>query len=183
VEYIIDDTRRNGLDRREPDRKTGNDRRAVIQEHAKYIAIIRKIPLFKGLHLAQFTKILRICRMVRYGANEVVIHSGTESREMFILLQGELKVVFDDGRELSRIRPVQTVGEMGIFTGENRSASVVTTANSILFAIHRKELVDLFRKDSDLGILILTNVIRDISGKLKNSNTLIEELKKAPKSG
>jgi CRP-like cAMP-binding protein len=101
---------------------------------------------------------------------------------MFILLQGELKVVFDDGRELSRIRPVQTVGEMGIFTGENRSASVVTAANSILFAIHRKELVDLFRKDSDLGILILTNVIRDISGKLKISNMLIEELKKAPKS-
>ena len=97
---------------------------------------------------------------------------------MFILIKGILKVVFPDGKELSRISPVETVGEMGLFTAERRSASVVAVEDSILLAIYKKELMNLFRKESDVGIQILTNVISDMSNKLKKSNTTIEELKK-----
>ena len=67
---------------------------------------------------------------------------------------------------------------MGLFTAEKRSASVVTAEESILFAIHKKEMMNLFMKESNIGIQILTNVISDMSNKLKKSNTTIEELKK-----
>jgi len=183
MEYIVDAARRSGYDRRAGRDGEKRDRRHIIAEQGKYIGIIQKIPIFKGLKLDQFRKILRISSKRLYHPGEAVIQAGTESRNMFILIKGMLEVVFPDGKELSRITPVELVGEMGLFTGEQRSASVIAVEESIVLAIHRKELMNLFRKDGELGILILTNVIRDISHKLKKSNTTIEELKKVCNTG
>ena len=109
--------------------------------------------------------------------DHAVILDGEESKRFFILITGKLKVIFSDGKELSTIVPVEIVGEMGVFTREKRSASVVAAATSILLAIHRKELFELFRKDSEMGLSILMNVIRELSHKLKKSNMVIDELR------
>lgn len=178
MQYIIDETRRSGFDRRDEERENDSDRRDVVKEQGRYVHIIQKVPLFKGLQLTQFTRILRICSKRAIPKDMAVIYSGAESKEMFILIKGQLKVIFDDGKELSRIMPVELVGEMGLFTGEERSASVVAAEESLVLAIHKKELMDLFRKDSELGIHILTNVIRELSHKVKKSNTITEELRK-----
>jgi len=182
VKYNIEESR-TGFDRRQvPDtiskERRVKDRRSLINEQGNYIGLIQKIPIFNGITLNQFKQILRICSKKSYPEDTVVIQSGSESERIFILIKGILKVVFTDGKELSRISPVETVGEMGLFTAEKRSASVVTAEESILLSIHKKELMNLFRKESDVGIQILTNVISDMSNKLKKSNTTIEELKK-----
>ncbi len=182
MKYIIEGNR-TGIDRRQDsDAKSkkhrAKDRRSLMKEQGKYIGLIQKIPIFKGLTLNQFKQILLICTKKSYSEDTVVIQSGSESKQMFILIKGILRVVFPDGKELSRISPVEIVGEMGIFTAERRSASVVAAEESILLAIHKMEMMNLFRKESDIGIHILTNVIIDMSNKLKKSNTTIEELKK-----
>ena len=178
VDYIIDESRRSGFDRRDDGRPiVVKDRRAVVAEEGKYITIIQKIPIFKGLMLSQFKKILRITSRLSYNSDNAVIKADSESKQMFIIIKGALKVVFPDGKELTRITPVEIVGEMGLFTGERRSASVLAAEESLVLVIRKNEMLNLFRKDSDLGLLILTNVIRDISHKLKKSNTLIDELK------
>jgi len=179
---LISETRRSGIDRREgtedpAGRRSGRDRRALLEEHPKYIGLIQKIPLFKSLKLAQFKKILRICSKQTVLKDRAIILDGEESKQFFILITGKLKVIFSDGKELSTIVPVEIVGEMGVFTGEKRSASVVATEESILLAIHRKELIELFRKDSEIGLSILMNVIRELSHKLKKSNMVIDGLR------
>ena len=77
----------------------------------------------------------------------------------------ELKITFMDGKSLSLIKPVGIVGEMGIFTGEPRSASVSAATDCLLFTIHRKELFKTFEKDSFLALQILMNVIKDLSNR------------------
>jgi len=183
MEYIVEAARRSGYDRRTGRDGEKKDRRALVAEQGKYIGIVQKIPIFKGLKLSQFQKILHISSRRLYHPGETIIQAGTESKNMFILIKGMLRVVFPDGKELSRITPVELVGEMGLFTGEQRSASVVSVEESTVIAIHRKELMNLFRRDGELGIIILTNVIRDISHKLKKSNMTIEELRKVCDTG
>jgi len=178
MEYIVEETRRTGTDRRGDKRPPATDRRSVMNDQGKYLAIVQKIPVFKRLKLDQFRKILRICKQETVAMDDPLIISKTESVRMFILVSGLLRVVFDDGKELSRISPVQTVGEMGVFTGERRSASVFAALDSIVLSIHRKELMALFHNDPDLGICILANVITDLSGKLRKSNDVVEDLRK-----
>jgi CRP-like cAMP-binding protein len=98
---------------------------------------------------------------------------------MYILVKGKLDVTFSDGKVLSHVSPADIVGEMGIFTGERRSAGVVTAENSTVISIHKSELFKLFRKDTKFTICILMNIIKDITKKLKKNNMIIEEMRKS----
>lgn len=144
----------------------------------QFVSILEKIPIFRGLTSQQGMKILGICVKKGYSKKAIVCRAGEESNEMYILLKGILQVTLSDGKELFRIHPIGIVGEMGVFTGERRSANVLVMNDSILMIIHKQELFKLFRDDSELGIRILVNVIRDLSKKLRKNNEIIEALKK-----
>ncbi len=97
---------------------------------------------------------------------------------MYILLTGLLQVTLSDGKELSRIRPINIFGEMGVFTGERRSANVSAMNDSIVLIIHKPNLFKLFREESEIGIRVLLNIIDDMAKKLRKNNDIIEALKK-----
>jgi len=174
--------RRSGSDRRKnqinlmSNLRSGKDRRILSENYLKFIRILEKIPIFKGLTVDQFQKILNICSKRTYEKNEKLCWIGDDSHEMFILIKGNLKVAFKNGKELSRIQNIGIVGEMGIFTGQSRSASVVAVTDSIALIIHKNELIRLFHEDFVIGIQILMNVIQDLSQKLRNNNVVLEEL-------
>ena len=168
---------RRSQDSSERDYHPGKERRHLIRHPSTFIGILEKIPVFRGLSFRQLKKILGICKKQTFSENDAVCLNGEESYKMFILIKGELRVIFEDGKELSRITPLGIVGEMGVFTGERRSASVLAANECIVFTIHKTELFRIFRLDGELGIKVLMNVIQDMSHKLKNNNILIEELK------
>ena len=176
-------SRRSGFDRRKKskehptEKRSSEDRRKLFFDPLKVIGILEKIPIFKSLSIDQFKRIINICSNRNLTVNEVLCRAEDESYEMFILIKGLLKVVFSNGKELSRISPIGIVGEMGVFTNERRSASVVAASKCIILSINKRELFWLFRSDSDLGIRILMNVVNDMALKLKKNNILIEELR------
>lgn len=161
------------------DKKIVLQRHAIIQKHIQLIEIIEKIPLFSGLNTQQIKKVISICTKRELKKGEIVCNAGEESHEMYIILRGTLNITFDDGKVLSQINPIGIVGEMGVFTGEKRSATIVAEIDSILLAIQKALLLKLFRQDGDLGIKVLTNVIQDLSKKLKKDNKVIYDLKEA----
>jgi len=147
-----------------------------ISRYEQFISILEKIPLFKGLSIAEFSDILSVSSHRTFQENEVLFSEGSESYEMFILIKGQLQVILPDGKVLARVNPPGIVGEMGVFTSENRSATVVTAGECICLVISKFGLMSLFGKNNSLGISILLNVICDLSGKLRKDNKIIEYL-------
>lgn len=90
----------------------------------KLIQIVQKIQIFKGLTTGRIRKILASCSHKIYQVGELVCRSNIPSDEMSILIAGELAVVTVEGLRVVTISPVTTVGEMGVFTGQPRSATV-----------------------------------------------------------
>ena len=174
-----------GIARAEQKNDKGTDtkiipqRKTIIQKHIQLIEIIEKIPLFSGLNTQQIKKVIGICTKRELKKGEIVCNAGEESHEMFIILRGTLNITFEDGKVLSQVNPIGIVGEMGVFTGEKRSATIVAEIDSILLAIQKGLLSKLFRQDGDLGIKVLMNVIQDLSKKLKRDNKVIHDLKEA----
>lgn len=178
----MDETRRSGLDRRQEEASKQNehrkveDQRKLLKDPDQAIEKFKKIPMFNGLTMEQLNKMLRICSRKNYKNQEYIYRMDEESKNMFILLKGEISIIFNTGLELRSITPAGAVGEMGIFTGEKRSASVVAVNDCITLNFNKAELFKLFSKDTDLGIKILLNVIRDLSKKLRKDNEKLEEL-------
>ena len=134
------------------------------------------ITILKDLTDKQFENLLSICTKQDIMGYTVIFDEGDQSRDMYILTDGFLKVTFR-GKEVSKIYPVSTVGEMGIFTGENRSARVTTINQCSLLRIMKNDLLDLFEKDKDFYIKFQKAILLDLSDKLRMTNEVVVKLR------
>jgi CRP/FNR family transcriptional regulator, cyclic AMP receptor protein len=153
------------------------DQPVTLRQNIQLIEVLQKIMLFKGLTLLQFREMLRICGRRSFKEGDYVCHMGEEAIEFFVLLQGTLKVMLQDDKVIARIEPIGVVGEMGVFTGEKRSANIVAVSPCVVLTVHRLEMLNLFRQDVDMSIKILMNVIQELSSKIRHDNVIIQQLR------
>ncbi|MBN1293513.1 MAG: cyclic nucleotide-binding domain-containing protein [Candidatus Latescibacteria bacterium] len=176
------ENRRSGEDRRHQntsaskERRHTPDRRALLKDPEGTMQRIKNIDMFKGLKDGQLRKMVSICAKKNYPSQHQIYTVGEESNDMFILFKGKISIAFNSGVEVQDIAPTGTVGEMGVFTGEPRSASVVANTDCIALVFSKTELFRLFKGDTELWIKILMNIIKSLSHKLRKDNQVIEEL-------
>ena len=180
--------KRDSVDRRqknfhvEHDQRGGTDRRIVPSDSNTIIGFMKKIPIFKGFSPIQYKKILTICSKRPLLKNQYLCHKGEDSNELFILITGSLRVVVRENIVVCNINPLGLVGEMGVFTDSQRSASVIAEDESTVIKIHKNDLFELLSKDHSLSTRLLLNVINDLSSKLNEDNEVIEMLRKKRQS-
>ena len=134
------------------------------------------LPILGDLTNDQFDSVLSICTKIELSAGKTIFKEGDSSSDMYILTDGAVKVMLL-GVEIARIFPINTVGEMGIFTDEVRSATVVTLTKCSLLKISKVELYNLFNYDHDLYIQFQKSILQDMSKKMRANNEVIAKLK------
>ena len=141
-----------------PDKK-----RALIQT-------IKKIPLFVGLSPSTIAKILSQCSSRAYEQGDVVCANDTPGDEMYILLSGTLSVVTDDAVPVATIEPVQTVGEMSMFTKHERRATVRAETSSNTLVVTKPPLESILKTDPDGQVRMLRNIIEVLARNILEDN-------------
>jgi CRP-like cAMP-binding protein len=149
---------------------------AAGREHT--IEIMKKIPLFKGFSDDQYLKVQRICSRRNIQKDSYIYYEGEDSNDLYILLKGRLRIMLK-GVLLNVLFPICMVGEIGVFTDGNRSASVLADEDSAVIRIPKKDLFTLMESDTILANHLLQNVINDLVGKLQEDNRIIVELRKS----
>lgn len=136
------------------------------------VRVIQKLRLFKGLEAEAIKDLLQICRLKNYATAQKIYQAGDPSREMLILLTGKLNVISDAGEKLAEISSGSSVGEMGVFTGQVRSADIVAAEASTGIAISKIDLQKLLEKNRDMYLNILQNLVHVLSERLVDANRL-----------
>jgi CRP-like cAMP-binding protein len=132
------------------------------------------VPMFRGFPPDDIQAILPICHIRSIAEGEVLIQGGTPSLEMYLILSGEVLVRSPGGFPLAQLSHPDTVGEMGIFTGESRSATVVAVKSGSLAVISRKELLQVLSRDPAMAVRMYKNVVDILSHRLRYENLHIE---------
>jgi predicted acylesterase/phospholipase RssA/CRP-like cAMP-binding protein len=101
---------------------------------------LRGFGLFADLSPAELALVAAEVRPLSIPGGEYLCRQGDEADGLHLLVHGRLRVwVHDDDDESDRmvgeIAPGETVGEMALFTGERRSASVQAVRDSELLAL------------------------------------------------
>ena len=133
--------------------------------------------MFHDITLTQAERVLNSCKSRSLAAGELLCEEGSSPLEMYILLIGELSVM-KNNVEIATIKPVTTVGEMGVVTGETRTASLAAKVPSRLLVIRKIELDSIMRRDIDLGLTIFKNFATTLSKRLAETNTQLDRLRK-----
>ena len=139
------------------------------------VQVLRKIPIFRGLSPTQVRTILSLCSHRTYEQEEKVCQSNSPSDEMYILLAGELVVVTAEGVKVATILPVTTVGEMGVMTGEPRSATVEVSKPANVFTLRKVTFDHAMKEDREMRATVYRNIIDVMSQKLNNDNVRLRD--------
>lgn len=140
--------------------------------------VLQKIPVFKGLDVKEALQLLKVCHPTAYKSGQVIYGIGEPSTEMLVLLKGRLNVTGRSGEVLATLAAGAATGEMGIFTGQPRSANIVAAEGSAGLAIRKAELAVLLGSNKDMHLRLLYNIVALLSSRLAAANRLNDELKR-----
>ena len=147
------------------------------KDASQFVAAVKRVPLFAGLQPTQAVTLLKICERRSLAAGETLCRFGDRSDQMYILLSGELSVRTEDDTQIAKVSPVAPVGEMGLFTEEPRSATVVATAASTLFVLGKYPLENAMRNNKDIEVTVSRNVIATLAQRIRESNEELNHLR------
>jgi CRP/FNR family transcriptional regulator len=120
---------------------------------------------------------------VRWEADEVVFEEGDAGSCCYVLHSGEVKVLrrLPDGRRitLSRIGPGSVFGELALFNGERRSASVVVLEWSSAIALAAEDVMEVLRTDPEAALRVAIG----LADRLRATNEQLLEYALATTSG
>jgi sulfate permease, SulP family len=136
---------------------------------------VETIPILINLSNEQFDKFLGICAKIELPDYTVLFKEGDPPNDMYVLTKGSLKVMLH-GEDISRIVPISTVGEMGVFTGEPRAATIVSLEDCTLLRIMKMDLFGLFARDKDFHIKFQEGMLIDLAHKMRETNEVIAHL-------
>lgn len=114
----------------------------------------------------------------RFQTNQTVFREGEEGAQIYIVLSGLVRVLgnvtLDDQRRISpgfsELGEGEVFGELALFDGQPRSASVVAARDSELAVIAGDDLMAFFDSHPDIGYAVLKTLIRGLSCRLRKSN-------------
>ncbi len=138
------------------------------------VQMLRKIPIFKGLSPSRVKSIFGLCMHKSYKLGSQVCRSNSPSDEIYILISGQLSIVTGAGIRVATIFPV-TTGEMGVITGEPRSATVEASKQSNIFVVKKRAFVGMLSDGGDMRATVHKNIIDFLSVKLNNDNVRLRD--------
>jgi len=143
---------------------------------AEELGFLRNVPILADLDDAQLDKIAKLGTRKKYKKGNIIVLEKEMGAALFVIITGKVKVVRtdEDGREviLSIFGPGEFFGEMSLLDGLARSATVVATAKSELFMIHRREFLDLLNEFPAVAISLLA----ELTMRLRKADAQIKSL-------
>jgi len=133
--------------------------------------ITRRSDIFQGLSDGELSQLAQICKMVTYPAGKTICSEGECGSEIFVLAEGKASVIGTrTGKKKSKIGSIsqgEIFGEMSIIEDKPRTADLVTDVESKLVEIDRFELENLMNRNSHLGKIVMHNMAKGLSRKLR----------------
>jgi RimJ/RimL family protein N-acetyltransferase len=134
----------------------------------------RRSEIFKGLSNGELSELARICTMLPYKKGETICREGEKGQQIFVLAEGRASVISSSNgkRKIGSINEGEIFGEMSIIEDLPRVADLVADVDSKLVVIDKAELENLMNRNSHLGKVVMQNIARGLSKKLRRSKEL-----------
>ena len=132
--------------------------------------LLRSLPLFDGVPVADLERIAGQMRRRRLAAGTVVVKQGDPARALYLLTAGKLEATVRGGDPeapaVAIIEPPKWFGELAILTRYPRTATVTAATESEIWSLSRKRFEAMFARHP----VMLRNVIRSLSERIQQKD-------------
>lgn len=143
---------------------------------------LRQMPVFGGLTDEELANVVSLATTLEAPRGTLVVRQGDLAKELFVIQRGSMEVLAKIGDEeervLSRLGAGDCFGEMALIDIQPRSASVRALEDSVLISLSNKAFRTLSGWNLQTYTLIVMNLAREISRRLRRADGLVAEFAK-----
>ena len=146
---------------------------------------LNEVPLFTPLTDEETQQIAETVEAKIFSTGEKIVRRGQEGNSMFVIHRGSVKVQINEDGKIKVLRTLsegEFFGEMGLFTGEPRTATVVAQEETEVLEIKHTCLKPILEENPDL-VERFVDIIEERRAKLTEANTIQATDSQAMKSG
>lgn len=139
------------------------------------VGLRHKFPLFAGFGSSELESLEKCLVRRRYSGGHILFHIGDEGGSLHIIESGRVKVTIPSfsGEELilAILGAGEILGELSLFDGKPRSATVQALENTETLCLHRKDVLDLMRSRFDL----VERILEVLSRRIRDTDLLLAD--------
>jgi len=148
---------------------------------------LRRIPLFNGLNESEFRQIADVIRLRDFAAGQYVMRQGEQSRDLWIVLEGQCEVVRHltphgqnhqpaESLMLAVLDPYAHFGEMSFFHPAPHSADVRARGPLKLIQITHTDYADMIQEGIWAAFKLAYNVVGQLAERLRHMDQWVADL-------
>jgi CRP-like cAMP-binding protein len=144
------------------------------------VAVLRMLEVFKAFSDVEIEALASRMASRGLSAGHMLFREGDVGDEMYFVLSGRLliskAVAPNVDKVLARMGPGEYLGEMNLFGGLQRSASVQAEVDTELLVLDRGTLTAVVEHNPRAGLAFFTALVREFSHRLSATDDLVTEV-------
>lgn len=138
--------------------------------------LLSGIPFFSQMQSEELHDLFGRLKRRAYRPGETIFHKDDAGTTMYIINEGTVKVSVPSevGTEmiLSILSNGEFFGELSLFDGKPRSATVTAAGLTEVFVLHREDFVDFVGKHPNVSL----GIIRALAQRIRRTDNLVEDV-------
>lgn len=150
-----------------------------------FVNFLKQSDIFYQFTPTQLELVSNLCQEVVCQAGEVIFRENSSSKELYVIVQGEVDILIHRGSKdsqgknetaVARLRLGQSFGEVALVDEGLRSASAISAQKDTrLLVIPRDKIIMLCETYPQLGYRLMYNLAADLAMKIRNTDLRIRE--------
>jgi CRP-like cAMP-binding protein len=144
------------------------------------IAVLRMLEVFRAFSAEEIEALASRMTWRALQAGQLLFREGEVGNEMYFVLSGRLLISKTVARNvdkvLTRMGPGDFFGEMNLFGGLQRSATVQAEVDTELLVLDRDTLTAVVERNPQAGLAFFTALVREFSQRLSATDDLVGEV-------
>lgn len=140
------------------------------EEKRRIIGLLKKLPLFAGLHDNEFIHLCDLCNGKSFAKDEYVFQQGDHSHSLFVLLSGKVQFSIQGNGIIYEALPGDFFGEIGFITQRVRAASAQAISDSAIMEISNDDYNLLLGQQPRINAIMMQHIAENLAEHLLRTN-------------
>lgn len=140
---------------------------------------LRSVPVFIDLKGPSLEILFDFLEERRWEVGEHICNEGEMGRTLYVIREGEVEVLrrsaTGNNQSIVKLGPGECFGEMALVELQPRSATCVVRKKAVTYSLTNPELWNVYKSDNFAYVIILQNICRMLSRRLRKADSRIVE--------
>ncbi len=151
----------------------------ITKRDATIATFLRSVPVFVDLKGSSLEILFEFLEERKWEVGEHICNEGEMGRTLYVIREGEVEVLrrsaTGNNQSIVKLGPGECFGEMALVELQPRSATCVVRKKAVTYSLTNPELWNVYKSDNFAYVIILQNICRMLSRRLRKADSRIVE--------